>query len=282
MTLGITFTVDNMILMGNIMRRLRATLLAALFTGAAALPAAAMTIDPQTLPGNQLVLRNVVGTVHVQTNGQPGQIEVRISGENEQELRKIEIMREKGSVVIARPAYLKKEGTSWKLEAEDVQIDIIMPRQGGVTVEDMVGELDLDDLDGPLNATIKAAADIKTGDLKQADLTVAGAASIKTGAIAGRFTTLVSGAADMELESVGEGANFTITGFGNVNADRVDGPVDIKVSGVGDVDIHDGDTEMLRVTISGLGGVEFKGKVRDQQINRSGLASVTINGKSVE
>ncbi|MDG5495209.1 hypothetical protein [Niveispirillum sp. BGYR6] len=264
------------------MRRLRATLLAALFTAAAALPAAAMTIDPQTLPGNQLVLRNVVGTIHVQTNGQPGQIEVRISGEKEQELRKIEVLREQDNVVIARAPYVKKEGTSWKLEADDVHIDIIMPRQGGVTVEDMIGELKLDDLDGPLNATIKTAADIKTGDLKQADLTVAGAASIKTGAIAGPLAALVSGAADMELHSVGQGAKFTITGFGNVNADRVDGPVDIKVSGVGDVDIHDGNTDMLRVTISGLGGVEFKGKVRDQQINRSGLASVTINGKSVD
>jgi hypothetical protein len=271
-----------MILMGDMMRFFHATLLAALLTGAAALPAAAMAFDPQTLPGDQLVLRNVVGTVHVETNGQLGQIEVRISGEDEQELRKIEVLREKGSVVIARSPYMKKEGTSWKLEAEDVHIDIIMPRQGGVTVEDMIGELKLDDLDGPLNATIKTAADIETGDLKQADLTVAGAASIKTGAIAGSLTSLISGAADMELESVGEGANFTITGFGNVNADRVDGPVDIKVSGVGDVDIHDGNTDMLRVTISGLGGVGFKGKVRDQQINRSGLASVTINGKSVE
>lgn len=264
------------------MRRLRAMLLAALFTGTTALPAAAMAFDPQTLPGDQLVLRNVIGTIHVETNGQPGKIEVRLSGENEQELRKIAVLQENGSVVIARPPYMKKEGSSWKLEAEEVQIHITMPRRGGVTVEDMVGELDLDDLDGPLNATIKAAADIKTGTLKQADLTVAGAASIKTGAIAGPLTTLVSGAADMDLESIGQGARFTITGFGNVNANRVDGPVDIKVSGVGDVDIHDGDTDMLRVTISGLGGVEFTGNVRDQQINRTGLASVTINGKSVE
>ncbi len=264
------------------MRRLCATLLATILTGAAIYPATAMVLDPQTLTGDQLILRNVVGTVHVETNGQPGQIEVRLSGENEQELRKIEILREKDSVVVARPPYVKKEGSSWKLETKDVQIHITMPRQGAVTVEDMVGELDLDDLDGPLNATIKTAADIKTGNLKQADLTVAGAASIKTGAIAGSLSTLVSGAADMTLKSVGKGARFNITGFGNINADRVDGPVDIKVSGVGDIDIHDGDTDMLRVTITGLGGVEFKGKVRDQQINRTGLASVTINGKSVD
>lgn len=264
------------------MSRFRATLLAVLFTGFATLPAAAISFDPQTLPGDQLVLRNVLGTIHVETNGTAGQIEVRISGEDEQELRKIQVMRENGNVVITRPPYIKKEGTSWKLEADDVQIHITMPRQGGVTVEDMVGELDLDDLDGPLKATIKAAADIKTGDLKQVDLTVTGAASIKTGAIAGPLTTLVSGAADMELESVSQGARFTITGFGNINADRVDGPVDIKVSGVGDVDIHNGDTDMLRVTISGLGGVEFNGTVRDQQIDRSGFASVTINGKSVQ
>ncbi|WP_143270705.1 MULTISPECIES: hypothetical protein [unclassified Azospirillum] len=264
------------------MRCFRATLLAALFAGMASLPAAAATLDPQTLPGDQLVLRNVMGTVTVETNGAPGQIEIRISGKDEQEIRKIELLREKGDVVISRPAYAKKEGFSWKLESEDIQIHITMPRQGTVTVEDMIGALNLGDLDGPLNATIKTAADIKTGNLKQADLTVAGAASIKTGSIAGPLTSVVSGAADMDFKSVSQGAKFTITGFGNVNADRVDGPVDIKVSGVGDVDIHDGNTDMLRVTISGLGGVEFKGKVRDQQINRSGLASVTINGKSVE
>jgi hypothetical protein len=271
-----------MILMGDMMRRLRATLLAALFTGATALPAAAVALAPQTLTGDQLVLRNVVGTIEVETNGKPGQIEVQVSGKNEQELQKIEVLREKDSIVIASPPYVKREGNSWKLEADDVHIHITMPHHGAVTVEDMIGELDLGDLDGPLKATIKTAADIKTGSLKEADLTVAGAASIKTGSITGPLTSQVSGAADMEFKSISEGARFTITGFGNVNADRIEGPVDIKVSGVGDVDIHDGDTDMLRVTISGLGGVEFKGKVRGQEINRSGLASVTINGKSVD
>lgn len=259
-------------------RHLLPTLLLSAGLMLASMPALADTIGPQRIEARNLVIQDVIGTVTVETDANASDITVTINAEPD-ELALLSVSRQDAGAAITRSRPPSKIGRDWNVKNDDILIHITMPKNGNVTVNDMLGTLRLSDLDGQLVTTISAAADITTGTLGGASFTVGGAAAVKAGAIHGPVSLDVSGACTFDAAAVQQGLHAQVSGFGNISTARTKGPIDIQISGVGDIDMQDGDTDMLRVSISGMAGVDYEGEVRNRDINVSGLSSIYINGE---
>jgi len=236
---------------------------------------------PMRFDGSALTIRDVVGEVKVNVDPSAKGMIVTIDAEPE-EFPLLSARAGDGGVVVARSKPMEKRGhKEWKIEDGDVVITITIPKGGSIRIDDMIGKLEVGDLDGPLTADIRAAADLKTGRLSEARIDVAGAAGIRTGDIAGKLDLNIAGAGDIDIGTVRQGVDIRIAGFGDVDVAGVNGPVSVRVSGVGDVDLDNGKVDMLDVSVSGLGSVTFQGEAKDRRISSSGLSSVKVNGKKV-
>lgn len=261
------------------MRKPASMLFATIAFCAMAGAAQAETSGPQRFDGSKLTVRDVIGDVKVTVDPSAKGMTVTIDADPA-EFPLLSARAGEGGVVVARsrPAEKKRD---WNVEDHDVVITITLPRSASIHVDDMIGKLEVGDLDGALTADIRSAADIKTGRLTSARIDVAGAAGIHTGDIAGKLDLNIAGAGDVDIGTVRQGADIRIAGFGNVDIAGVKGPVSVRVGGVGDVDLNNGDVDMLDISVSGLGSVAFEGEARDRRINTSGLSSVKVNGKKV-
>lgn len=244
----------------------------------AALPASADIVGPQQIGASNLLIHDIIGTVTVATDANAKDITVTINGKPD-ELALLSVGQKGDAATITRSRPPSKIGRDWNVKNDDIVIDITMPKNGDVTVNDMLGTLHLNDLDGKLVANISSAADITTGTLASASFAISGAAGIKAGVIQGPLSLVVSGACTFDGMGVQQGLRAEISGFGNISTARTRGPIDIQISGVGDIEMQDGDTDMLRVSISGMAGVDYEGEVRNRDINVSGLSSIHINGQ---
>lgn len=263
------------------MRKSASVLFAGIAFVAMAGLAQAENSGPMRFDGSALTIRDVVGEVKVNVDPSAKDVIVTIDAKPE-EFPMLSARAGDGGVVVARTKPIEKQGRrDWKMDDGDVVITITIPKGGSIRIDDMVGKLEVGDLDGPLTADIRAAADLKTGRLSQARIDVAGAAGIRTGDIAGKLDLNIAGAGDIDIGTVRQGADIKIAGFGNVDVAGVNGPVSVRVSGVGDVDLNDGKVDLLDVSVSGLGSVTFDGEAKDRRISSSGMASVRVNGKKV-
>lgn len=263
------------------MRKSASILLASIAFVALTGAAQAENSGPMRFDGSSLTIRDVVGEIRVNVDPSAKGMTVTIDAEPE-EYPLLSARAGDGGVVVARSKPIDKQGhRNWKIEDGDVIITITIPQGGAIRINDMIGKLEVGDLDGPLTADIRAAADLKTGRLSEARIDVAGAAGIHTGDIAGKLDLNIAGAGDIDIGTVRQGADIRIAGFGNVDVAGVNGPVSVRVSGVGDVDLNDGKVDLLDVSVSGLGSVSFQGEAKDRRISSSGLASVKVNGKKI-
>ncbi|MFV3127960.1 hypothetical protein [Niveispirillum sp. KHB5.9] len=262
------------------MRKPAFILLATVALSAFAGAAWAETSGPVRFDATKLTIRDVIGEVRVNVDPSARDVTVTIDAEAE-EFPLLSAKAGDGGVIVARSRPPEKKRREWKVEDNDVVITVTLPKGTAIHIDDMIGKLDVGDLDGPLTADIRAAADIKTGRLSSARIDVAGAAGIDTGDIAGKLDLNIAGACDVDIGTVRQGADIRIAGFGNVDVAGVKGPVSVRVSGVGDVDLNKGDVDLLDVSVSGLGSVAFEGQAKERRINSSGLASVKVNGKKV-
>ncbi len=261
------------------MRKLTSMLFATIALGALTGAAQAETSGPQRFDGSRLIVRDVIGDVKVTVDPSAKGMTVTIDADPA-EFPLLSARAGEGGVVVARsrPAEKKRD---WNVDDHDVVITITLPKGASIHVDDMIGKLDVGDLDGALTADIRSAAHINTGRLTSARIDVAGAAGIHIGDIAGKLDLNIAGAGDIDIGTVRQGTDISIAGFGNVDVAGVKGPVSVRVGGVGDVDLNNGDVDMLDISVSGLGSVAFNGEARDRRINTSGLSSVKVNGKKV-
>lgn len=262
------------------MRKPAFFLLATAALSAFASAAWAETSGPLRFEGAKLTVRDVVGEVRVNVDASAKAMSVTIEADAD-EFPLLSAKSADGGVVVARSRPIDKRRREWKVEDNDVIITVTLPKGASIHIDDMIGKLEVGDLDGPLTADIRAAADIKTGRLSSARIDVAGAAGIHTGDIAGKLDLNIAGAGDVDIGTVRQGTDIRIAGFGNVDVAGVKGPVSVRVSGVGDIDLKGGDVDMLDVSVSGLSSVMFEGQAKERRINSSGLASVKVNGKKV-
>lgn len=262
------------------MRKINALLFAAVAICALTGTAQAENSGPMHFDGSALTVHDVLGEVKVNVDPAAKGLTVTIEAKKDEYVL-LSAKAENGGVTVSRARSPENRKGNWKYEDGDVLVTITIPTGGSIRIDDLIGKLEVGDLDGALSANIRSAADIRAGRLSQAHVDIAGAGSIHVGDIAGKLDLNIAGAGDVDVGTVRQGADIRVAGFGNVDVAGIQGPVSVTVGGVGDVTLKDGKVDRLDVTVSGVGSVSFDGEAAERHINSSGLASVHVNGKKV-
>lgn len=109
-----------------------------------------------------------------------------------------------------------------------------------------------------------------------ANIHQSGAGDVRMGA-AERLDVRLSGAANIRATRVREGGvDAHLSGAGGVQIADVRGPVEARVSGVGQIEVDGGRASMLRASVSGIGQVQFDGSAEDLDATISGLGSIRV------
>lgn len=149
----------------------------------------------------------------------------------------------------------------------------------------------------PMDAKINIKGGVTVGSIGRSgslELRKSGCSDITVANVAGRFMLRESGAGDMRIGTVGSG-EVTISGAGDVDmagaqrgldlrvsgaADvsigKVSGPLTARLSGVGDIDIKDGEVGAMSATISGLGEIDFGGRAQSLDASVSGFGEISV------
>lgn len=90
------------------------------------------------------------------------------------------------------------------------------------------------------------------------DISQIGSGDTRTGT-AGEALLRISGSGDITTRALRGGLQAVSAGSGNIHVASVDGPLDVRVVGPGDVRALDGSVGLMKVSIAGTGGVEFGG-----------------------
>jgi len=106
------------------------------------------------------------------------------------------------------------------------------------------------------------------------ELALSGAGSFDIGADVGLLSVNVSGEGGVFLEGVADRLDYRLSGAGNLNAFELNSrEVIIRISGSGNADVSV--TELLDVSVSGVGNVRFKGNPATVNQRISGVGTVT-------
>lgn len=109
-----------------------------------------------------------------------------------------------------------------------------------------------------------------------AEIHQSGAGEVRMGA-AERLDVRLSGAAGIRATRIRQGGlEAQLSGAGNVRVAEVTGPVDARVSGVGQIEVDGGRAPRVRASISGIGKVNFDGSTDDLDASISGLGSIRV------
>jgi len=109
----------------------------------------------------------------------------------------------------------------------------------------------------------------------EAELHQSGAGAVKMGA-AGTLDLQLSGAASIHAVSVRDGLDAHLSGAGGLTVDSVSGPMEARVSGVGQIHVAGGRASRIRASVSGIGQVEFGGAAGDLDASISGLGQIRV------
>jgi hypothetical protein len=109
---------------------------------------------------------------------------------------------------------------------------------------------------GPLRASLAGSGDLRAGDSTLADLRVAGSA-------------------DTVLRTARDGLTAHISGSGEINADEVNGPLHVKVTGSGDVKVRGGAVSDMVAVVAGSGDVTFGGVAQSLDASIAGSGDVS-------
>lgn len=124
-----------------------------------------------------------------------------------------------------------------KSRGNDAKVLVMVPAQRPITLENVIGQTEIGDTDGPLTARV-AAGDIQAGCLS--------AASIQ------------------------------IQGSGDVKIDEVNGPVTATIQGSGDVKIKGGNVGAVVASVMGSGSVKIKGRAQSGALTVMGSGSIYL------
>jgi len=75
---------------------------------------------------------------------------------------------------------------------------------------------------------------------------------------------------------IASGLTATISGSGNLDAERVDGPFRARVSGVGHIRAPAGNVTVMEARIGGSGNVDFGGVAQSLEAQISGSGDVRV------
>ncbi len=107
------------------------------------------------------------------------------------------------------------------------------------------------------------------------EISQTGTGDTRTGA-AGAALLRISGAGDITTRALHGGLQAVSTGAGNIRVASIDGPMDVKVVGAGDVRADDGQVSAMKVSIAGVGGVQFGGTAQSLDVSIIGSGGVRV------
>jgi hypothetical protein len=163
-----------------------------------------------------------------------GAFAVRADGDNDL-IRRLDVRVRQGILVIA---WLPDQAPR-NIRNQQLNIAVTMPRVAGASVSG-AGTIGIDRADAPSFAgRVGGAGTLRIGMLKtqQASLDVGGAGSLEAGGTADRLVTRLTGVGSIKAGTLTARAGLIdVSGTGSVTA-RVNGPVEVKLSGLGSVSV---------------------------------------------
>ena len=128
----------------------------------------------------------------------------------------------------------------------------------------------LDDISSSGSSTIKNIGSLKADHLK---IDMSGAGAIEMDLEVKNLELALSGAGVVKLTGYAENENFDISGAGGLKAYMLQSKnCVVSLSGIGGAQIYV--TEKLEATISGIGGISYRGQPQDIQRHISGLGKI--------
>ena len=156
------------------------------------------------------------------------------------------------------------------------------------------GDWTVANVDGRLNAQVSGVGEVRTGTAGSAELSLSGAGALETGPVAAALEARISGTGSIRVQSAGQadldisgsgsvktgpvsgGLSGEISGAGGLEVARLDGPMTVHVSGVGNVSVPQGHVTRLQAHLSGAGGVHFGGVADSLDAEVSGTGNVDV------
>ncbi len=167
--------------------------------------------------------------------------------------------------------------------------DIHIKSCGGITLDDVAGDLDLKvsgsgDVNmgnaADVNLSISGSGDLVAGNFDRLDVKVSGSGDLVMGDVKGRATIYASGSSDLEIGHIGASLHLESSGSSDLKALSVRGTMSLSVSGSGDVKIAGGAVDELDIRASGASDVIYRGSSVNAKVRASGASDVYINQPS--
>ena len=151
-------------------------------------------------------------------------------------------------------------------------VDLQVPAGTALTIDDMDGEASVGDLMAPLRVYV-ASLDATIGDVTSAHIDRFGSGNITLRNIAGPLNVTLSGSGDIKAESAAS-VDLTKRGSGDVILGAIAGPVLAQMRGSGDIRIAEAET--VDIKKRGSGDIEL-GDVRgDFKYEGAGIGDVDV------
>jgi Putative auto-transporter adhesin, head GIN domain len=263
---------------------------------AAAAPALQRTA-PKSFDARSIDVHDVYGTVRVDVV--PGPVMVQLTARKEV-LDRVTMRVENGVLRIKERSGV--DGT-WDIfrwlgygdrgHHDRLYVHIRAPKGTPLDV-DMVGQLDVGDIEAPVNLDL-AATSGTVGNVTRANVQIAGGDhKLRIGRVAGPYKLEIAGgpdvsvgsvsSADVEIAGAGSarigavngGLHATIAGSGNVTAASVRGQLRVEIAGSGDVKVVAGVADPLKLSIMGSGDFDFGGEAVNPHVEVLGSGKVRI------
>ncbi len=163
----------------------------------------------------------------------------------------------------------------------------IIDRSGG-------GRIQIGNIEQSLVARLSGSGDFVVGTAGQADIEKRGSGNISLDRVDGALRALVQGSGDINIADAGavnvekhgsgditvgrvtNGLSYLSFGIGDVDVAAVNGPVVVETTSSGQVHIHDGRADPLRVVMHEYGNFTLDGEAVDPDLTAEGASVVKI------
>lgn len=157
------------------------------------------------------------------------------------------------------------------------------------------GRIELGNVSGPVVARLGGSGDFVVGTAGEADIEKRGSGDIDVSHVEGAFKAQVRGSGNVTAANVGtasvekhgsgnvrfgkvaSGFTYVSYGIGDVDVEAVDGPVVVETSSSGEVHIHEGRADPLKVVMREYGNFTMDGEAVDPDLTAEGASTVKIN-----
>ncbi len=157
------------------------------------------------------------------------------------------------------------------------------------------GRIELGNVSGSVVARLGGSGDFIVGTAAEADIEKRGSGDINVSHVEGAFIARVSGSGDVSAANVGTatiekhgsgnvsfgriagGLSYVSFGIGDADFGAVDGPVVVETTSSGEVHIHDGRADPLKVIMREYGDFTMDGEAVDPDLTAEGASVVRIS-----